>query len=89
MDGRTGHPVPPIQFHDFATMVANWTGQDGTAAIAPPLVQPVAPADLADVLTGILTGEFPLPWTGRRGEEEEGETVDLLLSGCSCTGRAP
>ncbi|HUR07829.1 MAG TPA: NAD(P)H-binding protein, partial [Nonomuraea sp.] len=48
--------VPATQFHDFAAMVASWTEQDGVATIAPLLVQPVSPADVADVLAEIATG---------------------------------
>src|ERR1700722_15109561 len=48
----TAGPVPwsivrATQFHDFAAMVANWTLQDGTATIAPLLVQPIAQEDVA------------------------------------------
>jgi uncharacterized protein YbjT (DUF2867 family) len=51
----TGGPVPwsivrATQFHDFAAMVASWTLRDGTATIAPLLVQPIALADVAAVL---------------------------------------
>ncbi len=51
-------PVPwsivrATQFHDFAAMVAGWAEQDGTATIAPLLVQPIAPADVAAVLAGV------------------------------------
>jgi uncharacterized protein YbjT (DUF2867 family) len=54
-------PVPwsivrATQFHDFAAMVAGWTEQDGTATIAPLLVQPIAPADVADALADVATG---------------------------------
>jgi uncharacterized protein YbjT (DUF2867 family) len=49
--------VPVTQFHDFAEMVAGWTEQDRVAPIAPLLVQPIAPADVADVLAEIVTGE--------------------------------
>jgi uncharacterized protein YbjT (DUF2867 family) len=49
--------VPATQFHDFAAMVASWTEQDGTATIAPLLVQPVAPDDVADVLAELAVGE--------------------------------
>ncbi|WP_433257747.1 SDR family oxidoreductase [Streptosporangium sp. CA-135522] len=48
--------VPATQFHDFAAMVASWTEQDGVAPIAPLLVQPVAPADVADVLAEVAAG---------------------------------
>jgi uncharacterized protein YbjT (DUF2867 family) len=58
----TGGGVPwtilrATQFHDFAAMVAGWAERDGTAAIAPLLIQPVAPADVADVLAEIAVGE--------------------------------
>lgn len=36
-------------------MVAGWAEQDGVATIAPLLVQPIAPADVAAVLAGIAT----------------------------------
>ncbi|WP_158853174.1 SDR family oxidoreductase [Saccharothrix deserti] len=49
--------VPATQFHDFAAMVAGWTEQDGASTIAPLLVQPIAPQDVADILTEIATGE--------------------------------
>ncbi|HYH29455.1 MAG TPA: hypothetical protein VD903_03635, partial [Pseudonocardia sp.] len=48
--------VPVTQFHDFAEMVAGWTERDGVAPIAPLLVQPIAPADVAAVLAEIATG---------------------------------
>lgn len=52
----TAGPVPwsiirATQFHDFAAMVAQWAAQDGVATIAPLLVQPIAHADVAAVLT--------------------------------------
>ena len=49
--------VPFTQFHDFAGMVAAWTQQDGVATIAPLLVQPIAPEDVAAVLAEVVTGE--------------------------------
>ncbi|MFG1931995.1 SDR family oxidoreductase [Mycobacterium sp. NPDC048908] len=48
--------VPATQFHDFAAMVAGWTEQDGVAPIAPLLVQPIAPADVADILARVAVG---------------------------------
>lgn len=48
--------VPATQFHDFAVMVTRWTEQDGAAPIAPLLVQPIAPADVAAILAEIATG---------------------------------
>jgi uncharacterized protein YbjT (DUF2867 family) len=46
--------VPATQFHDFAEMVASWTERDGVAHIPPLLVQPIAPADIADVLAEMV-----------------------------------
>jgi uncharacterized protein YbjT (DUF2867 family) len=55
-------PVPwsivrATHFHDFAEMVSSWTERDGSATIAPLLVQPVAPADVADVLAEVAVGQ--------------------------------
>jgi uncharacterized protein YbjT (DUF2867 family) len=54
-------PVPwtiarATQFHDFAATVTSWTEHDGVAEIAPLLVQPIAPADVADILAEIAAG---------------------------------
>ncbi|MEO3749948.1 NAD(P)H-binding protein [Streptomyces sp. B6B3] len=49
--------VPATQFHDFAEMVAGWAERDGAATIAPLLVQPIAPADVAEVLAEVVVGE--------------------------------
>jgi uncharacterized protein YbjT (DUF2867 family) len=48
--------VPATQFHDFAAMVAGWGERNGVAEIAPLLVQPVAPADVAGVLAEVAVG---------------------------------
>ncbi|KWX69150.1 SDR family oxidoreductase [Mycobacterium sp. NAZ190054] len=48
--------VPATQFHDFAGLAVGWTEHDGAATIAPLLVQPVAPDDIAAVLAEIATG---------------------------------
>ena len=49
--------VPATHFHDFAEMLTTWTERDGSATIAPLLVQPVAPADVADVLAEVAIGQ--------------------------------
>jgi uncharacterized protein YbjT (DUF2867 family) len=56
-----GGPVPwsivrATQFHDFAATVVGWTERDGTATIAPLLVQPIAHADVAAVLADVAVG---------------------------------
>ncbi|TDD10834.1 SDR family oxidoreductase [Nonomuraea diastatica] len=83
--------VPVTQFHDFAEMVAGWTERDGVATIAPLLVQPIAPADVAGVLAEIAAGEprgryadvaGPEPQDlvdmARRTHEARGRTVRLV-----------
>ncbi|UJW30560.1 NAD(P)H-binding protein [Saccharothrix sp. AJ9571] len=83
--------VPATQFHDFAAMVTGWTEQDGVATIAPLLVQPIAPADVAGVLAEIAAGEprgryadlaGPEPQDlvdmARRTHEARGRTVKLV-----------
>ena len=74
-----GGPVPwsivrATQFLDFAAMVAGWTQKDGTATIAPLLVQPIAQADVAAALADVATST-PL---GRRLDIAGPETQDLV-----------
>jgi len=83
--------VPATQFHDFPSMVAGWVAQDGVAPIAPLLIQPIAPADVAAVLAMVVTGapkgrfaDVAGPGTqdmvdmARRTLEARGETVKLV-----------
>ncbi|MEU7739060.1 NAD(P)H-binding protein [Nonomuraea sp. NPDC049158] len=83
--------VPATQFHDFAALVTSWTEQDGVATIPPLLVQPIAPADVADILAEIALGEprgryvdvaGPDPQDlvdmARRTNEARGRTVKLV-----------
>jgi uncharacterized protein YbjT (DUF2867 family) len=66
--------VPATQFHDFAAMVTSWTEQDGVATIAPLLVQPIAPDDIAAILAEVATGEPQ----GRYVDVAGPETQDLV-----------
>ena len=66
--------LPATQFHDFAEMATTWTEEDGSATIAPLLMQPVAPADVAAVLAEIATGEPQ----GRCPDLAGPETHDLV-----------
>ncbi len=66
--------VPATQFHDFAAMAAGWTEQGGVATIAPLLVQPIAPDDIAGVLAEVATGEPQ----GRHVDVAGPETQDLV-----------
>jgi uncharacterized protein YbjT (DUF2867 family) len=66
--------VPATQFHDFAAMVTTWTEKDGVATIAPLLVQPIAPDDIADILAEVATGAPQ----GRYVDVAGPETQDLV-----------
>ncbi|GAA4235595.1 uncharacterized protein YbjT (DUF2867 family) [Streptosporangium album] len=79
--------VPTTQFHDFAAMVASWTEQDGTATIAPLLVQPIAPADVAEVLAEIATGEPQGCYVDVAGPEPQ-DLVDMARRTNQARGRA-
>jgi uncharacterized protein YbjT (DUF2867 family) len=68
--------VPATQFHDFAAMVAGWTEQDGVATIAPLLVQPIAPADIADILAEVATAEPQGRYADVAGPEPQ-DLVDM------------
>ncbi|GAB2554325.1 SDR family oxidoreductase [Nocardia heshunensis] len=85
--------VSATQFHDFAAMVASWTEQDGKATIAPLLVQPIAPIDVAEILAEIVTGTpqgryheiaGPDPQDlvdmARRTNQARGRTIELVPS---------
>ncbi|OBF09931.1 NAD(P)H-binding protein [Mycobacterium sp. ACS4331] len=66
--------VPATQFHDFAALAASWGEQDGVAPIAPLLVQPIAPDDIAAVLAEVATGAPQ----GRHVDVAGPETQDLV-----------
>ena len=74
-----GGPVPwsivrSTQFYDYPAMVAGRAEKDGTATVAPLLLQPIAPADVAAELAEVATGA-PL---GARIEIAGPETQDLV-----------
>ncbi|GAA0394867.1 SDR family oxidoreductase [Streptomyces luteireticuli] len=79
--------VPATQFHDFAAMVAGWTERDGVAAIAPLLVQPVAPADVADILAEIAAGAPQGRYADVAGPEQL-ELTDMARRTFEARGRA-
>lgn len=100
----TAGPVPwtivrATQFHDFAAMVSGWTEQDGVAPIAPLLIQPIAPADVADILAEVAAGPpqgryrdiaGPAPQDlvdmARRTHQARGHRVDLMPTWSSIFG---
>ncbi len=79
--------VPATQFHDFAAMVASWSEQNGVATIAPLLVQPIAPADVADILAEIAAGEPHRRYVDVAGPEPQ-DLVDMARRTAQARGRA-
>ncbi|GLW11270.1 nucleoside-diphosphate sugar epimerase [Microtetraspora sp. NBRC 13810] len=79
--------VPATQFHDFAAMVASWTERDGVATIAPLLVQPIAPADVAGILAEIATGEPQGRYVDVAGPEPQ-DLVDMARRTNDARGHA-
>lgn len=79
--------VPATHFHDFASMVVGWTERDGAAMIAPLLVQPIAPVDVAEVLADIATGEPQGRYVDVGGPEPQ-DLVDMARRTNDARGRA-
>ncbi|WP_007513891.1 SDR family oxidoreductase [Pseudofrankia saprophytica] len=84
-------PVPwtivrATQFHDFAAMVASWTERDGTAVVAPLLMQPIAPADVAAVLAETAVGEPRRERLDIAGPETQ-DLVDMARRTYAARGR--
>ncbi|MFI9847416.1 SDR family oxidoreductase [Nonomuraea sp. NPDC051941] len=78
--------VPATQFHDFAEMVAGWTEQDGVATVAPLLMQPIAPADVAAILAEIAVGEPQGHYVDVAGPEQQ-DLVDMARRTHRARGR--
>ncbi len=78
--------VPVTQFHDFAAMVASWTEHDGVATIAPLLVQPIAPDDVADVLAELAVGAPRGRYVDVAGPEPQ-DLVDMARRTYQARGR--
>ena len=78
--------VPATQFHDFAATATSWTEHDGVATIAPLLVQPVAPADIADVLAEVATGQPHGSYPDVAGPETQ-DLVDMARRTNEVRGR--
>jgi uncharacterized protein YbjT (DUF2867 family) len=78
--------VPVTQFHDFAAMITGWTEQDGVATIAPLLVQPIAPADVGDILAEIAAGEPQGRYVDVAGPETQ-DVVDMARRTNEVRGR--
>jgi uncharacterized protein YbjT (DUF2867 family) len=75
------------QFHDFPTMVTEWLTQGDRATIPPALIQPVAPADVGEVLVEIAAGK---PHMGRAPDlagPEPQDFVDMARRTLAMRGR--
>jgi uncharacterized protein YbjT (DUF2867 family) len=79
--------VPATQFHDFAAMVTSWTEHDGTATVAPLLIQPIAPADVADILAEIAVAAPRGRYRDVAGPERQ-DLVDMARRTNHARGRA-
>jgi uncharacterized protein YbjT (DUF2867 family) len=75
--------VPATQFHDFAALVVGWTERDGVATIAPLLVQPIAPDDIAEILAEIAAGEPRSRYVDVAGPETQ-DLVDMARRPTKC-----
>jgi uncharacterized protein YbjT (DUF2867 family) len=78
--------VPATQFHDFAALAASWTERGGVATIAPLLVQPIAPDDIAQVLAEVATGEPQGRYVDVAGPEPQ-DLVDMARRTNDVLGR--
>lgn len=79
--------VPATQFHDFAAMVTGWTESEGAATIAPLLVQPIAPADVAEILAELVVGPPRRRYVDVAGPETH-DLVDLARRTLAAQGRS-
>jgi uncharacterized protein YbjT (DUF2867 family) len=79
--------VPATQFHDFAAMVTSWVEQDGVAPLAPLLVQPIAPEDVAAVLAEIALGHPKGRYPDVAGPEPQ-DLVDMARRTYQARGRS-
>jgi uncharacterized protein YbjT (DUF2867 family) len=79
--------VAATQFHDFAATVTGWTEQDGVATLAPLLVQPIAPADVADILAEVATGAPQGRYRDIAGPEPQ-DLVDMARRTNDARGRS-
>lgn len=78
--------VPATQFHDFAALAASWTEREGVAIIAPLLVQPIAPDDIAEVLAEVAVGAPQGRYVDVAGPEAQ-DLVDMARRTNDVLGR--
>jgi uncharacterized protein YbjT (DUF2867 family) len=87
----TAGPIPwsivrATQFHELAATTVTWTEQDGVATVAPLLVQPIAPVDVAGILAEVATGD-PLNATLDIAGPETQDFVDMARRTLAVRGR--
>lgn len=85
-------PVPvtivrATQFFDFAAMVVRWTRRGQVATVPPLLVQPVAVADVADVLVQVAAGT-PRNGVGELAGPEPQDLVDMARRTLAARGES-
>ncbi len=85
-------PVPATvvratQFFDFAAQMVGWTRRGQSAALPPLLVQPVAVADVADVLVEVAAGE-PLRGVCELAGPETQDLVDMARRTLAARGES-
>jgi uncharacterized protein (TIGR02246 family) len=85
-------PVPwsvvrASQFHDFAEMVAGWNEHDGVVSIAPLLVQPIAPQEVAQFLVETALAEALRDHVDVAGPEPQ-DLVDMARRTYAARGRS-
>lgn len=78
--------VPATQFHDFAELAVGWTEHEGAATIAPLLVQPIAPDDIAAVLAEVAVGEPRGRYVDVAGPDPQ-DLVDMARRTLAMRGR--
>jgi uncharacterized protein YbjT (DUF2867 family) len=79
--------LPATQFHEFPEMVVGWTERDGAAPIAPLLLQPVAAADVGEVLAEVAAGAPRGRAPDLAGPATE-DMVDMARRALAARGRA-
>ena len=78
--------VPATQFFDFAELAVGWAESDGVAEIAPLLIQPIAPDDIAAILAEIAVGEPQGRYDDVAGPEPQ-DLVDMARRTLQLRGR--
>jgi uncharacterized protein YbjT (DUF2867 family) len=84
--GVPGTVVRAAQLHDFPAMLAMRVERDGVAELPPLLVQPMAPADLADVLVEVAAGR-PLHAVQEVAGPQVEDLIDMARRTLAARGR--